>query len=154
SGLIGGLKAPDPLDYGCASCGGEGCANCVPGRKPCDPQLAESVLGRFCGGIYNCIRCPDPCYEGKWYPLAGAAFFTEAVRPVTQQRFRWLSGNNVVLPDRSEFFWARADGSGKGPKPPSGFLGERRLRYNDLILVTEGGTGTITVIAETAYRNL
>jgi hypothetical protein len=154
TGLIGGLRAPDLGDFGGAGCGGAGCGNCVPGRKPCDPHLAESVVGRFWGGIYNCICCPDPCYEGKWYPLADAALFTEAVRPVTQQRFRWASGQNVLFPDRSEFFWARADGNGRGPKPVAPFRGEKRLRYNDLILVTEGGTGTITVIAETPYRNV
>lgn len=154
SGLIGGLKSSGPLDYGCTTCGGGDCANCVPGRQPCDPHLAESTLGRFFGGLYNCLCCPDPCYEGKWSPLADSAFFTESARPVTQTRFRWASANNFILPDRNEFFWARADGNGKGPRPTAPFLGERRLRYNDLVMVAEGGTGLVTVIAETTYRNM
>lgn len=174
SGLAGGLRAPDLPPYGgggdfvlprptlgpqppvgdpgCVDCGEGCCTNCVPGRRPCDPNVATSVLGRFVGGIYNCICCPDPCYEGKWYPLADAAFFTEAVRPVIQQRFRWDSGRDVILLDRSEFFWPRADGRGKGPRPVAPLRAERKLRYDDLVMITEGGTGAISVIAETSYR--
>ena len=77
-----------------------------------------------------------------------------AVRPVTQQRFRFDSGQNLILPDRSEFFWAKADGKGKGPKPKAPLLGERGLRYDDLRLITEGGTATASLIVDTPYRSM
>ena len=48
-------------------------------------------------------------------PLADAAFFTTAVRPQNQQRFRWDHAEDLIQPDRAEYFWARADGNGVGP---------------------------------------
>lgn len=159
SGLLGSLGPPPlggmgPPPGSCASCGGGGCANCVPGRYPCNPSHAESFVGRLFCGIRDCICCPDPCYEPVWTPVADSAFFVESARPVTQQRFRYDSGANFLYPDRSEYFWARADGSGRGPKPVSPFKGETRLRTNELNMITEGGTGRITVITEMPYRNI
>jgi hypothetical protein len=155
AGLLGGLKPPDLGDAVAPGCGcGEG-KTCVPGRQPCyscGPK--ETVAGRFLCGLYDCICCPDPCYEGRWIPLADSAFTVDGVRPVIQQRFRFESGQNVRFPDRSEFFWARADGKGKGPKPRTGLLGELRLRYNDFKVYTEGGTGTASVITEMSYREM
>lgn len=159
SGLLPALKAPpldgplfDGLDDGpCGNgCGG----NCVPGRYPCYPHHANGPLGKLAGALYECICCPDPCYEGKWCPLADAAFFTEAPRPISQTRFRYDSGQFVRFLDRAEYFWARADGNGKGPPPTAPLLGPLFLRYNDLVMVAEGGTGALTVLAETRYRSL
>jgi hypothetical protein len=164
SGLLSATLAPPELPRSLtgidlsampSACGG--CGNgppCVPGRKPCAPYEPDGYLGRFFGALYDCICCPDPCYEGKWYPAADAAMFCEAVRPIIQTRMRWDSGQAFILPDRNEFFWARADGNGLGPKPKAPFLGERRLRHNDLILITEGGTATASLAVETVYRNL
>src|SRR6185369_13250757 len=86
--------------------------------------------------------------------IADSAFYVDAVRPQTQTRLRWDSGVNVILPDRAEFFWARADGGGKGPKPPAGLLAETRLKYNDLMLYTEAGAGMVGAFFETPYRSL
>jgi hypothetical protein len=85
-------------------------------------------------------------------PVANAAFFVEGARPVTQTRIRWDSGIDLIRPDIAEYFWARADGSGRGPKPAGPFLGETRLNYNDLSLYTEAATGKIGVIFEMPYR--
>lgn len=154
SGLLPPLAAPvldgAPLLDGCG-CGAGG--QCVPGRKPCYPCESKTYVGRLLCGVYECVCCPDPCYEPKWTPLADAAFFVEAVRPVAQTRLRWDSVQNVLFPDRNEFLWPRADGRGRGPRPREGTLGERRLRYNDAVLITEGGTGSLSVIVETRYRS-
>ena len=154
SGLISGvLRPPDPGFAGVSGC--NGCGLCYPGRDPCyccDDK--DTIFGRFCCALYACICCPDPCYEGKWTPLADSAFYLDAVRPVTQQKLRWDGGRDLIDPDRSEFFWARADGMGKGPKPPKGFLAETSLRYDDFTLVTEGGNGMISLVVETPFRNL
>src|SRR5262249_8547616 len=88
----------------CASCGNHGC--CVPGQKPCFPCCADTCIGRFLCGLYECICCPDPCYDPKWNPVADAAFFVEAARPVTNTRLRWNSGIHMDFPDRNEFFSA------------------------------------------------
>jgi hypothetical protein len=146
----GPLGPPPPSGPRC-----DDCRNCVPGRTNCCSDCdGKSAFGRFLCGIYDCICCPDPCYEGRWIPLADSALFVEAPRPVTQMKLRWDSANNFILPDRSEFFWARADGMGKGPKPVKPFKGELGLRYNDLWLITEGGNGLISLIVEEAYREI
>jgi hypothetical protein len=111
------------------------------------------VFGRFLCCLYQCLCCPDPCYEPRWIPIADSAFFVDSVRPQTQQRLRWDSAMHLPFPDRAEFFWARADGKGKGPSPPSPFLGERRVNYNDLSLYTEGATGLLGVFVEMPYRS-
>jgi hypothetical protein len=71
-----------------------------------------------------------------------------------QIRLRYDSAQHVPFPDRNEYLWPRADGQGKGPPAPTnGFLGETRLRYNDAVMITEGGTDTLSVILETRYRS-
>lgn len=153
SGLVtGSLAAPDGGGPLC-NCGDGG--QCVPGRtKDCYPCEGKTFVGRFLCGLYECICCPDPCYEPKWTPLADTAFFVEAARPVTQTKLRYDSLQSIILPDRSEYFWARADGKGKGPSPVKPLLGERSLRSNDFILVNEGGNGLISLVTETPYRNI
>lgn len=155
---------------GCSHCAG-GCVHagrlpCYPGRKPycgeddCHPPPSEpaTCLGRFAHGVWECVCCLDPCYEGKWIPIADAAFFAAAPRPVTQTRIRWNAGLNVRLPDRSEFFWARADGGpgAKGPPPPPASTGRfviDRFNYNDIVYSFEASTGMMSVITEIPYRS-
>ena len=38
----------------------------------------DSACGRFLNDVYNCICCPDPCYEPHWTALADSAFFVDA----------------------------------------------------------------------------
>jgi hypothetical protein len=92
---------------GCGACKGCGC---IPGQPKCycecccDPQ---NCCSRFLCGVYNCICCPDPCYEPHWCALHDAAFFQDAARPVTQMKLTWDSGFHYKDPDRAEFFFAR-----------------------------------------------
>jgi hypothetical protein len=163
---IGGL-----MQVGCSSCGGGllglppahqapgGCGDgtcperpCPAGRQPCHPCLAQSKLGRCICALYECICCPDPCYEPRWMPIADSAFFVDSARPQTQQRVRWDCGLNLLFPDRSEFFWARADGSGKGPPPVAPAKAPLRIRYDELSLYTEAGTGAAGITFEMPYR--
>ncbi len=134
-----------------------GCAQgpCYPGRPTCHCNISgHSFAHRFLGGIYQCICCPDPCYEGKWTPIADSAFFTQAVRPVAQTKITWDAGTNFIYPDRAEYFWARADGQGQGPQPDSGFQAITSLRYHELRLYTEAGSGRLTAIVDVPYRNV
>lgn len=139
---------------GCSSCGG---ATCVPGKTPCYPCSYHSTLGRFLCGVYECVCCPDPCYEPRWTPVTDASFFTPAPRPITTQRFRWDSGMNLILPDRATYFWS---------PPPLGpnvqlsnpaaapYRAERNINYNDLSVYTEIATNYIAGFVEMPYRSL
>ncbi len=117
---------------GCATCGTCRHPGCYAGQPHCYPCDASTPWGRLWCGFYCCVCCPDPCYEPRWVPEANAAFFVDPVRPMTQTRLRWDSGLNYLFPDRAEFFWARADGNGRGPALP-----EQRTNYDSLALYTE-----------------
>ena len=150
-GWIGPLRASSSSSsFICDSCSD----GCVPGRLGCDPCVAQTRIGRFAYGLYRAICCPDPCYEPKWLAVADSAFFVEAARPQTQQRLRWDAGLDAILPDRAEYFWARADGQGKGPSPAAGFLAVRRLTYHELSLYTEVGSSGFSVFTDVPYRSL
>ncbi len=161
-GLLGlhatadGPVGPAEAGPGC-NCGS---GNCIPGRlHDCSPCEANTWIGRFVCGVYECICCPDPCYDPHWIPLADAAFFVESARPQTQQRLGWDAGRNLTAPDAGEFFWARADGKGLGPNPanhanPNGLLGERRVNYNELYMYTEAALGNIGTFIYMPYRSL
>jgi len=150
-GWIGPLPKISSSDsLACDSCGG----GCAPGHRACDPCTARTRIGRFAYGLYRALCCPDPCYEPKWLAVADSAFFVEAARPQTQQRLRWDAGLDATLPDRAEYFWARADGHGKGPSPSAGFLAVRGLTYHELSLYTEVGSSGFSLFTEVPYRSL
>ncbi len=109
---ISANPAPNPS---CTTCGGTGCS---PGSAACYPFPATTHLGRFVGGLYECLCCPDPCYQPSWVPESNASFFLDYARPRTITRFRVDEALDMNFPDRNEFFWARDDGKGKGPSLP------------------------------------
>lgn len=157
---------PNVTQAGCASCGrgllggpgefymGPGstdsCAGgCVPGRRKCDCCFNEDTyFGRFVGGLYDCICCPDPCYEPHWIAAADTAFFQDAARPATQMRLRWDTGWDMLTPDRAEYFFARQT----GPLGPNVIA--RSVNYRELSLYTEGATDKIGVFVEQPYREV
>ncbi len=118
-GGIGSLSPGAP----CASCGGRGF--CAPGQGPCYPIEAHTTLGRFFADLYECLCCPDPCYQPAWVPEANASFLLDYARPKTITRIRFDYMGDMQNPDMSEYWWpeARLDKSGKfvgkGPKIPS-----------------------------------
>jgi hypothetical protein len=60
----------------------------------------------------------------------------------------------MTTPDRSEFFWAQANGKGKGPAPLAPSLGERRVDYHELSMYTETATGPAGAFVSIPYRAL
>ena len=60
----------------------------------------------------------------------------------------------MTRPDISEYFWARADGSGLGPAPPPGLLGTRSLNFSEIKLYNEIAHGGFSAIMEFPYRSL
>jgi hypothetical protein len=133
----------------CESCG---TMPCVPGRTCCHACEGHTRLGRFLCAVYQSICCPDPCYDPCWLAVADSAFFTPAARPRSQQRVRWDAARNIIFPDRAEYFWARADGNGLGPRPTAPLRGEPRVDYDELCLYTEAAVGKLGVIFEMPYR--
>src|SRR5262249_46173338 len=127
---------------------------CYPGKEPCECDFDNcGPLGRLFGGFVQCICCPDPCYDPRWYLLSDAAFFTDAPRPITQMRLRVESVQRLSFPDKAEWFWARSDGRGK-LIPPNNVRGERRVDHSDVYLYTEGATGAIGLFVELDYRHI
>jgi hypothetical protein len=160
SGILGG-PAPAEIGGGCAGgCGScPGAAPCYPGQTPCDccwdPQTR---FGTALQGIYNCICCPDPCYEPRWVGLANSAFFVDQVRPMTQLMVRVDGGWDVRNPDKAELFWARANQ--KGPRFPGKVAaganapGEHRLDYTDGAIYMEGAVDRFGLFVETHFRDV
>src|SRR5262249_12662330 len=143
---------------------------CYPGKKPCDCcGEARSKCGRLFCGIYECICCPDPCYEPRWVPLANAALFVDPARPATQIRLRGGFGWDLRLPGKGQGFWAQE--KGRGPQLPCTFPtptplpnpcggaaaftgpGEPRLDYREGFLYMEGAVERFGLFVELSYRN-
>ena len=149
---------PVPMDLTPLTGNGMGCPTCsgicIPGQPACSACTGETRIGRFACEIYKALTRPDPCYEPKWTPITDASFFVEAARPVSQQRLRWEAGLGMVLPDRAEYFWARADGTSKGPSPTGPRLGVERLTYHDLSMYTETSSGKFSFFFNQPYRSV
>lgn len=139
TGPLAGLGEITFCDYCGDSCGGGSC---------CPGCAGASRTGRFARAVYRGLCCPDPCYQPCWRPRADAAFFTAAVRPVNQQRFRWDHAEDLLLPDRAEYLWARADGSGIGPNRPNA-----RVDYDELRHYAEVAHGAFGAWVDYSYRS-
>lgn len=151
---------------GCSSCGGGG--QCIPGRANCGGSMSscnEHYMCRLIGNLYECICCPDPCYQPGWIPEANAAFFQDFARPRSMSRFRWDHGFQMRFPDRNEFFWARqgtSSGGGRGPKfPPAKYkaghgsskFGQAGVNYDQLYYYTEAASAKGSLFFEIPYRS-
>jgi hypothetical protein len=132
------------------ACYGCGYGGCFPGHKNCCPiDEGCGPVSRFFACFYHCLCCPDPCYEPYYRVEANSAFWVDGARPVTMTRVRWDSGLNYTQLDRSEFFWARSGGGGKGP----GFL-PTSVDYNTLSLYQEAAAGKASVFVEQTYSSM
>jgi hypothetical protein len=151
-GLIG---APVPAAGGGGDGGCGGC-DCYPGRYPCDCCCnCEGHLGRIFCGFYQCVCCPDPCYQGYWNALADNAFWFEGPRPVTQLKLGFEYDWHMPFPDKSEWYWARADANGaaKGPRPFAGAFGGTTVRNREFWITNEIAVGAVGVAITMPYRN-
>lgn len=160
----GGLAAPS-YDGGCAGCGGGGCRSCCyAGRQPCDCCWdGTTKLGRCCATIYECLCCPDPCYEPVWLPVANMAFFQDHARPITHMRLRYDGAFGLSNPDRGEFYQARArttpnqvsatGGAAGGPGKGPAFIGSH-FNFNDVTMYNEAAVGGFGMFVEFLYRNV
>ena len=143
-GSGGGLGAGGShLSGGAVNCGPEGC---TPGRHNCYPwEHNKTFAGRMAGAMYEALCCPDPCYEGKWIPLADSAFYSDSIRPISQQKLRWDIGRNLVNPTRNAYMFA--------PNPIFPYP-VQSLNYNDVYISTEIATGGFSILSDISYRTL
>ena len=147
-GILGGGASGGCMGCGCGS------GQCSPSRRDCDCCCSgDTCIGRFVNGIYQCVCCPDPCYEPHWVALADAAFYTEGARPVTQMRIRIDQMWDMNGPDRAEYFWAQIGGKGP-PKPAATSPQIRSLNVSDVRLLTEAAAGRAGISIEMPYRRI
>ena len=151
---------------GCTTCGGYHTANegpvipggcpdgqCVPGRQACDALVypCDTVLGGFFSNLYQSLCCPDPCYQPRWEPAANASLFAEYARPRTITRFRYDNLENLLRPDRNQYFVKQSPlGNSKNKyfrSPPSARLQE--VYYYQEIAAAKG-----SFFFETPYRQV
>ncbi len=140
-----GVAGGEPLSTGLASLEGvPSCSQCR-GRRG---RGSSSRGARFYSALLDAL-CPcDACYQPAWHPLESASFFVESARPQNRTRFRWDYGQDMIFPDRAEYFWARIDGL--GPDSPAG----RSLDYHELSVFTEIAHGSFSAFTVIPYRSL
>lgn len=167
-------------DAACNAVDASGCCvvHCYPGMAPCYESDESGHFKRFLALMYEVICCPDPFYEltgPHWIPAANAAMFVEHAQPRSQTRFRWDAGQGMKLPDRNEYFFAQANGTGLGPNPiaaqaqrtaeiqqtdpgyvPPPPTGINWVNYDDLSMYVETATkgGKFSMFVTSLYRSV
>ena len=151
----GGLLGSGGGVGGCMGCG-SGSGQCSPSRRECDCCCStDTCLGRFVNGLYQCVCCPDPCYEPRWVALADSAFYTDAARPVTQMRIRIDQMWDMNSPDRAEYFWAQEGVKGPARMGPNGTkLPINSIDVSDVRLYTEAAAGRAGISIDLPYRRI
>jgi hypothetical protein len=141
-----------PALHGCLTCGGG--PNCVPGQKPCNPPYheCETTIGAFCQRLYECLCCPDPCYQPAWVPAANASFFADYARPRTVTRLRYDNLEAMTRPDRNQFFLNQVKGPGNNLRAIRGNQLFARLQQLYLYQEAAGERGSFFV--EIPYRQV
>ncbi len=131
-----------------------GCADgsCIPGRQPCSPSDKDSdtVVGAFLANLYRELCCPDPCYQPKWEPAANASFFADYARPRTVTRFRYDNLENMVRPDRNQFWIQQVTPSRKNGFP----ITNPQLRLQEVYLYQEAAGERGSLFVEIPYRQI
>jgi hypothetical protein len=143
-------NADGPALHDSMSCGDGGC---IPGRAACNGPSHESdtVVGAFLNNLYQCLCCPDPCYEPRWEPAANASFFADYARPRTVTRVRYDNLENMVRPDRN-LFWM-------GAVTPTRTTNKRaitdlRARLQEVYVYQEAASARGSFFIEYGYRQL
>jgi hypothetical protein len=112
--------------------------------------------------MYDCVCCPDPCYQPRWVAPANAAFFVDSARPVTQMRLRWDNTFGIPRPDGSEFWMPRESVNQNIPTGPGFRTGNakgvnyiaRRIDVEEFSMYTEAAAGPFSFFIEIPYREL
>lgn len=117
----------------------------------CDYQ-EETFGGRLYSALADAFCGCDPCYVPEWHLLESASFWVDSARTQNRTRLRWDFGRGLILPDRSEYFWARV--GGKGPSAQPGSATVNRVDYHEMSLYAETAHGRFSAFTVTPYRSL
>lgn len=140
-----GASLYDPV--GC--CPGSECGQ---GRNTCYGCEHDGFLARMLCGVYECLACPDPCYEPGWRPIMDIGFFTECARPVSQQRIRLTSYQHMTNYTRNSYKIAPP---GLGPPMTAArapyYLVDPSVNINEASLYTEIAAGNVGIILDVPF---
>ena len=153
---------------GCSTCGGYhrmrdgsqlhdaiGCSggNCIPGRQACNPPMNQcnTVAGAFLQNLYQCLCCPDPCYQPQWVPAANASFFADYARPRTVTRLRYDNLESMTRPDRNQFWISGVSTMGKTGKRP---ITNPQARLQQFYIYQEAAGEKGSFFIEYPYRQI
>jgi hypothetical protein len=161
----GGLLRGDTAGCGPAGCPSIGCngCNCVPGRTHCCSICdSDTIVGRAFCGLYECLCCPDRCYEPEYIPAANAAFFVDSARPVTQTRLRYDGMFDINNVDRAEYLMAHSSLDKGGIKTGCGTSSAGKglnfipltMDINQISLYQEAAVGKFSAFVSMPYEHL
>ncbi len=150
SGTIGGgfgrlSRGAGASRYDSVGCGGP---DCSVGRTTCYACEHDGFFARLLCGVYEAVACPDPCYEPGWAPLMDVGFFTECVRPVSQQRIQFTSYRHMTNYDRNSYKIAAFP---LGPISQINYTISPYLTMNEASLYTEIAAGNVGLTFEVPY---
>jgi hypothetical protein len=125
-------------------------------QLPMIPQsILEEPVSPFFERVVNSV--PPPARKRHFFAcgpgglgrerLAFSLFDIDPAQPFNNFRVRTVVGNRMRLPDRAEYFWAKA-GSPKGPP-----LGESVLNYQEARLRMELGSKKFSTTFEVPFRS-
>jgi len=100
--------------------------------------------------MYQELCCPDPCYQPKWEPAANASFFADYARPRTVTRFRYDNLEDMVRPDRNQFWIEQVTPSRMNGKT----IANPRLRLQEVYLYQEAAGERGSLFVEIPYRQI
>ena len=131
---------------------GGGGPDCSLGRKNCACCEHDSFTARLLCGLYECLACPDPCFEPSWEPITDVGFFTECARPVSQQRLRMTSYQHMTNYTRNSYKIAPP---GLGPIMTTArapyYLVDPSVSINEASLYTEIAAGNVGVTIDVPF---
>src|SRR5262249_47370801 len=104
----------------------------------------------FLQNLYQCLCCPDPCYQPTWVPAANASFFADYARPWTVTRIRYDNLEAMTTPDRNQFFMNQV----KLPRKNGRFISNPRARLQDVTLYQEAAGEHGSFFVEYPYRQI
>ena len=128
--------------------------NCIPGRQACEPPCEDphTFVGAFCQNLYQCLCCPDPCYQPTWVPAANASFFADYARPRTVTRLRYDNLEAMTRPDRNQF-WINGV-VGPATRKNGVRINNPQARLQQIYMYQEVAAGRGSFFVEYPYRQI
>ena len=111
----------------------------------------NTVVGAFIQNLYQCLCCPDPCYQPTWVPAANASFFADYARPRTVTRLRYDNLESMTRPDRNQFWIKQCE---TAPRMQRHRITNPRARLQELYLYQEVAASAAASSSRYPYRQI